>query len=161
MRFDDTNPAKEDMEYVRSILEDVRWLTTGSTKPLDGQKPPWNGEIRHASDYFQIIYDSAEYLILNGMAYVDDLTPGYLTFNFFSNPRLQQTFSFHVLLEEMKAYRGTLTEPGKDSPFRNRTVEENLRLFRAMKSGEFPDGHCVVRSQYITYHSTYIHISHT
>ena len=77
MRFDDTNPAKEDMEYVRSILEDVRWLTTGSTKPLDGQQPPWNGEIRHASDYFQIIYDCAEYLILNGKAYVDDLTPGY------------------------------------------------------------------------------------
>ena len=76
MRFDDTNPAKEDIEYVRSILEDVRWLTTGSIKPLENQHPPWNGEIRHASDYFQIIYDSAEYLIMNGLAYVDDLTPG-------------------------------------------------------------------------------------
>lgn len=82
MRFDDTNPAKEDIEFVRSILEDVRWLTTGNTKPLDGQQPPWSGEIRHASDYFQIIYDSAEYLILNGMAYVDDLTPGNISTRF-------------------------------------------------------------------------------
>lgn len=73
MRLDDTNPAKEDMEYVNSILEDVKWLVTGDLNPTD---VPWYGNVRHASDYFQIIYDSAEYLIKNGLAYVDNLTPG-------------------------------------------------------------------------------------
>ena len=79
MRFDDTNPAKEDMEYVRSILDDVRWLVTGSTSPLEGQPTPWSGEIRHASDYFQIIYNCAEYLITNGLAYVENLTQGNMS----------------------------------------------------------------------------------
>lgn len=74
MRFDDTNPAKEDMEYVRSILEDVQWLVTGSTKFADSA--PWNGPIRHASDYFQTIYDCAEYLITKDLAYVDNLSQG-------------------------------------------------------------------------------------
>lgn len=73
MRFDDTNPAKEDMEYVHSILDDVRWLVTGNTK---SNSPPWNGAIRHASDYFQVLYDAAEFLIQQGLAYVDDLTAG-------------------------------------------------------------------------------------
>ena len=76
MRFDDTNPAKEDIEYVRSILDDVRWLVTGSTSPLEGQPAPWSGDIRYASDYFQIIYNSAEYLIMNGLAYVENLSQG-------------------------------------------------------------------------------------
>lgn len=74
MRFDDTNPAKEDMEYVRSILDDVRWLVKGKTDA----EAPWFGPVRHASDYFQTFYDGAVYLIENGMAYVDDLTPGNL-----------------------------------------------------------------------------------
>lgn len=73
MRFDDTNPAKEDMEYVRSILDDVRWLVTGDTQ---ANPPPWHGPIRHASDYFPVLYAAAEYLIQQGLAYVDDLTPG-------------------------------------------------------------------------------------
>jgi glutaminyl-tRNA synthetase len=73
MRFDDTNPAKEDMEYVKSILQDVKWLVTGELQPHD---VPWHGPVRHASDYFQTLYDSAEYLIMQGRAYVDHLTPG-------------------------------------------------------------------------------------
>jgi glutaminyl-tRNA synthetase len=72
MRFDDTNPAKEEMEYVNSILEDVQWLVLGETKPLS---PPWYGQVRHASDYFQVLYDAAIYMIEKGSAYVDDLTP--------------------------------------------------------------------------------------
>lgn len=75
MRFDDTNPAKEDMEYVKSILSDVKWLMTGSA---NSEQAPWFGPVRHASDYFQTIYDAAEYLITNGLAYVDHLTPGNL-----------------------------------------------------------------------------------
>ena len=73
MRFDDTNPAKEDMEYVNSILDDVRWLVTNEVNPTT---VPWSGPVRHASDYFPIIYDAAEYLINQGLAYVDDLSPG-------------------------------------------------------------------------------------
>jgi glutaminyl-tRNA synthetase len=121
MRFDDTNPAKEDLEYVHSILDDVRWLITGKTSITP---PPWDGPVRNASSYFQVLYDAAEYLILQQLAYVDDLS-----------------------LEQMREYRGTLTTPGKDSPFRNRGVEDNLRLFRAMRDGEFPDGHCVLRAK--------------
>lgn len=121
MRFDDTNPAKEDMEYVNSILDDVKWIITDSINP---PSPPWNGNVHHASDYFQTLYDSAVYLIKNNLAYVDDLSA-----------------------EDMKAYRGTLTEPGSDSPFRSRSVEENLRLFEEMKFGNFPDGHCVLRAK--------------
>lgn len=73
MRFDDTNPSKEDLEYVHSILDDVRWLVTGNSK---SDPPPWHGPIRHASDYFQAIYDAAEFLITQNLAYVDDSTPG-------------------------------------------------------------------------------------
>ena len=121
MRFDDTNPAKEEMEYVNSILEDVQWLVLGNTNPIN---PPWYGPVRHASDYFQTLYDAAIYMIEKGLAYVDDLTP-----------------------EEMKEYRGTLTEPGKDSPYRIRSIEENLNLFKKMAAGDLPDGKCVLRAK--------------
>eukprot|EP00981_Chlorochromonas_danica_P013618 scaffold6586_cov169-Ochromonas_danica.AAC.3 len=121
MRFDDTNPEKEDMEYVNAILDDVRWLVTGNTH---AEPAPWDGAVRHASDYFQVIYDAAEYLIQNSLAYVDHLTQ-----------------------EEMREYRGSLTEPGKNSPYRDRSVEENLRLFREMRDGLHPDGHCVLRAK--------------
>jgi glutaminyl-tRNA synthetase len=112
LRYDDTNPVKEDEEYVRSIEEDVKWLGFN-----------WTGKF-HASDYFQKIYDYAEQLIQLGKAYVDDLTP-----------------------EEMRQYRGTLTEPGKDSPYRSRSVAENLELFRGMRDGKFPDGSKVLRAK--------------
>lgn len=111
LRFDDTNPEKENQEYVDSIKEDVEWL---------GFK--WSGEPRYASDYFDQIFDYAVGLIKDGKAYVDDLTP-----------------------EEMREYRGTLTEPGKNSPYRDRSVEENLDLFMRMKNGEFPDGSKTLR----------------
>ena len=111
LRFDDTNPEKENQEYVDSIKEDVEWL---------GFK--WSGEPRYASDYFDQLFDYAVGLIKDGKAYVDDLTP-----------------------EEMREYRGTLTEPGKNSPYRNRSVEENLDLFMRMKNGEFPDGSKTLR----------------
>ena len=106
LRFDDTNPVREDTEYVDSIQEDVSWL---------GFK--WNGETHYASDYFEKLYECAEALILKELAYVDDLSP-----------------------EEVREYRGTLTEPGRNSPWRDRTVDENLDLFRRMRAGEFPDG---------------------
>lgn len=112
MRFDDTNPVKEDVEYIESIKNDVRWLGFD-----------WN-ELHFASDYFDEMYSRAVLLIKKGLAYVDDLTA-----------------------EEMKEYRGTLTEPGKDSPYRNRTVEENLDLFERMKNGEFGDGAKVLRAK--------------
>ena len=112
MRFDDTNPVKEDVEYIESIKNDVRWLGFD-----------WN-ELHFASDYFDEMYSRAVLLIKKGLAYVDDLTA-----------------------EEMKEYRGTLTEPGKDSPYRNRTVEENLDLFERMKNGEFEDGAKVLRAK--------------
>ena len=105
LRFDDTNPEKEEQEYVDSIQEDVRWLGF-----------EWE-ELRYASDYFGQLYEWAIKLIKAGKAYVDDLSP-----------------------EEVRQYRGTLTEPGKESPYRNRSVEENLDLFQRMKAGEFPDG---------------------
>lgn len=107
MRLDDTNPAKEDMEYVQSILEDVNWLITGETNPVS---PPWDGKVRHASDYFSTLYDCAEYLIVNGLAYIEELSAA-----------------------DMKEYRGTLTSPGKNSPFRDRSIEENMQIFRDMK----------------------------
>ncbi|HCR35259.1 MAG TPA: glutamine--tRNA ligase [Stenotrophomonas sp.] len=112
LRFDDTNPAKEDPEYVAAIQDDVRWL--GFT---------WN-ELRHASDYFQTYYLAAEKLIEQGKAYVCDLSA-----------------------DEVRAYRGTLTEPGRPSPWRDRSVEENLDLFRRMRAGEFPDGARTVRAK--------------
>jgi glutaminyl-tRNA synthetase len=113
LRFDDTNPAKEEMEYIESIKESVRWLGFD-----------WGEHLYYASDYFQQLYDWAEYLIREGKAYVEDLSA-----------------------EEIRAHRGTLTEPGKESPFRNRSVEENLELFRAMKQGEFPEGSRVLRAR--------------
>ncbi|AWH48389.1 MULTISPECIES: glutamine--tRNA ligase/YqeY domain fusion protein [Stenotrophomonas] len=112
LRFDDTNPAKEDPEYVAAIQDDVRWLGFS-----------WN-ELRHASDYFQTYYLAAEKLIEQGKAYVCDLSA-----------------------EEVRAYRGTLTEPGRPSPWRDRSVEENLDLFRRMRAGEFPDGARTVRAK--------------
>ncbi|MDV3515240.1 glutamine--tRNA ligase/YqeY domain fusion protein [Stenotrophomonas sp. C1657] len=112
LRFDDTNPAKEDPEYVAAIQDDVRWLGF-----------EWN-ELRHASDYFDAYYLAAEKLIAEGKAYVCDLSA-----------------------EEVRAYRGTLTEPGRPSPWRDRSVEENLDLFRRMRAGEFPDGARTVRAK--------------
>nr|MBP6597584.1 glutamine--tRNA ligase [Arenimonas sp.] len=105
LRFDDTNPAKEDPEYVEAIKEDVRWLGF-----------EW-AELRHASDYFEVFYRSALKLVRDGKAYVCDLDA-----------------------EQVRDYRGTLTEPGRNSPFRDRSVEENLDLFTRMRAGEFPDG---------------------
>ncbi len=112
LRFDDTNPAKEDPEYVAAIQDDVRWLGF-----------EWN-ELRHASDYFDAYYLAAQKLITDGKAYVCDLSA-----------------------EEVRAYRGTLTEPGRPSPFRERSVEENLDLFARMRAGEFPDGARTVRAK--------------
>ena len=112
LRFDDTNPCKEESEYVESIIEDVRWL--GFTPDA----------VYYASDYFQQLYDWAVQLIKSGKAYVCDLTS-----------------------EEVRQHRGTLTEPGKESPWRNRSVEENLDLFERMKAGEFPDGTRTLRSK--------------
>ncbi|AUR50947.1 glutamine--tRNA ligase/YqeY domain fusion protein [Aquella oligotrophica] len=111
LRFDDTNPEKENDEYVRSIQEDISWLGFD-----------WNGEAKYASDYFDKLYEFAEWFINQGLAYVDDLTA-----------------------EEMREYRGTLTSPGKNSPYRERTIAENLELFRRMKAGEFADGAKVLR----------------
>ena len=113
LRFDDTNPAKEDVEYVDSIQEDVRWLGFH-----------WSGEPHYASDYFETLYGYAVHLIEHGLAYVDSLTA-----------------------DEMRTYRGTLTEPGKDSPYRSRPVEENLDLFARMRAGEFEDGAHVLRAK--------------
>jgi glutaminyl-tRNA synthetase len=113
LRFDDTNPTREDVEYVESIEEDVRWLGFS-----------WNGEPRFASDYFSTLYEYAVHLIKTGRAYVDSLTA-----------------------DEMRELRGTLTEPGRESPYRSRSVEENLDMFRRMKEGEFPDGAHVLRAK--------------
>jgi len=113
LRYDDTNPAKEDNEYVQSIYEDLTWLGAIPT-----------GGIFYGSDYFDKCYEFAVKLIKDGKAYVCDLSP-----------------------DEMREYRGTLTEPGKDSPYRNRTVEENLDLFERMKNGEFPDGAKTLRAK--------------
>jgi glutamyl/glutaminyl-tRNA synthetase len=105
MRMDDTNPSKEDEEYVESILKDVKWIQSGL---FEGEEP-WEGSVRKTSDYFDTIYDAAVALIQSGDAYVDSLSA-----------------------EEMREYRGTLTEPGKDSPYRTRSVEENLELFQGV-----------------------------
>ena len=113
LRFDDTNPTKEDTEYVDSIQEDIKWLGFS-----------WGDRRYYASDYFEKLYEYACALIEQGLAYVDDLTA-----------------------EEIRAYRGTLTEPGKESPCRNRSVAENLALFKRMKAGEFPDGSRVLRAK--------------
>ncbi len=113
LRFDDTNPEKETLEYAEAIQEDVRWLGF-----------EWDGPVRWASDYFPQLYEYAEELIRKGLAYVDELTP-----------------------EQMREYRGTLTEPGRPSPWRERSVEENLDLFRRMRAGEFPDGSKTLRAK--------------
>jgi glutaminyl-tRNA synthetase len=112
LRFDDTNPTKEDVEYVESIQEDVRWLGFD-----------WADRLFYASDYFEQLYHFAEQLIRDRKAYVDSLTA-----------------------DEIRDYRGTLTEPGKNSPYRDRSVDENLDLFRRMRAGEFPDGAHVLRA---------------
>lgn len=113
LRFDDTNPVKEDVEYVEAIKEDIRWLGFD-----------WGDREFYASDYFEQLYEFAVQLIKKGKAYVCHLSP-----------------------EEIREYRGTLTEPGKESPYRNRTVEENLDLFERMRKGEFPEGACVLRAK--------------
>ena len=113
MRFDDTNPTREEVEYVNSILEDVRWLGWD-----------WGDNLYYASDYFGPLYEMAVDLIKKGKAYVDDLT-----------------------FDEIREYRGTLTEPGRESPYRNRSVEENLDLFQRMRAGEFDEGSRVLRGK--------------
>ncbi len=113
LRFDDTNPTKEEVEYVESIQEDIRWLGFD-----------WDDRLYFASDYFDEMYAYALQLIKKGKAYVCDLSP-----------------------EELREYRGTLTEPGKNSPYRDRTVEENLDLFQRMEAGEFPDGSRTLRAK--------------
>jgi glutaminyl-tRNA synthetase len=113
LRFDDTNPITEDVEYVESIQEDVRWLGFS-----------WDDRLYYASDYFEQLYTCAERLIEAGLAYVDDLSA-----------------------DEMREYRGTLTQPGRNSPYRDRPVDENLTLFRQMRAGAFPDGARVLRAK--------------
>ncbi len=113
LRFDDTNPSKEDVEYIESIKEDVKWLGFD-----------WGEHLYYASDYFERLYDYAVQLIQLGKAYVCNLST-----------------------EEIRAYRGTLTEPGKESPYRNRSIEENLALFERMRRGEFKEGECVLRAK--------------
>ncbi len=113
LRFDDTNPTKEEQEYVDAIIEDVSWLGYD-----------WGEHLYYASDYFDQFYEYAEKLIKIGKAFVCDLSP-----------------------EEIRAYRGTLTEPGRESPYRDRSIEENLDLFRRMKAGEFKDGERVLRAK--------------
>ncbi|MBM3809760.1 MAG: glutamine--tRNA ligase/YqeY domain fusion protein [Acidimicrobiia bacterium] len=113
LRFDDTNPVKEDVEYVDSIKDDVRWLGF-----------EWHGRELYASDYYEQLYQFAEELIRKGLAYVDSLSP-----------------------DEMRQHRGTLTEPGRHSPYRTRRVDENLDLFRRMRAGEFQDGAHVLRAK--------------
>jgi glutaminyl-tRNA synthetase len=113
LRFDDTNPAKEDVEYVESIQDDVRWLGF-----------EWDDRLFYASDYFERMFAYAEQLIADGKAYVDSLSA-----------------------DEIREYRGTLTEPGRNSPYRDRSADESLDLFRRMRSGEFPDGAHVLRAK--------------
>lgn len=113
LRFDDTNPVKEDVEYVESIEEDVKWLGF-----------EWYGDVHYASDYFGKLYEYAQVLIKKGKAYVDDQTP-----------------------EEIRANRGDFTTPGTNSPYRDRSVEENLRLFQEMKEGKYKDGEKVLRAK--------------
>lgn len=113
LRFDDTNPVKEDESFVKSIIEDIQWLC-----------PEWDGHALYASDYFDKMYECAVELIKKGLAYIDDLTA-----------------------DQIREYRGTLTEPGKESPNRNRGIEENLDLFISMKNGEFENGKLVLRAK--------------
>ncbi|MDD3242834.1 MAG: glutamate--tRNA ligase family protein, partial [Eubacteriales bacterium] len=112
LRFDDTNPEKEDLEYVNAIIEDIRWMGYDIAK------------VCYGSDYSQQIYEFAEGLIEKGVAYVDELTP-----------------------EETREYRGTLTQPGKNSPWRDRPAQESLELFRRMRAGEFGNGERTLRAK--------------
>ncbi|MCR5085688.1 MAG: glutamine--tRNA ligase [Succinivibrionaceae bacterium] len=113
LRLDDTNPVKESMEYVRAIERDVNWLGFS-----------WSGEVRHSSDYFEILYGYAVELIRKGLAYVDELSP-----------------------EQIREYRGSFSEPGRNSPYRDRSVEENLALFEKMRSGDFGEGKACLRAR--------------
>jgi glutaminyl-tRNA synthetase len=113
LRFDDTNPTKEDIEYANAIIEDVKWLGFS-----------WGENVFHAADYFDQLYEWAEYLITHGKSFVDSSSA-----------------------DEIRMMRGTLIEPGKESPYRNRSIEENLDLFRRMRAGEFPDGAHVLRAK--------------
>jgi glutaminyl-tRNA synthetase len=113
LRFDDTNPTKEDVEYVDSIMEDIRWLGFS-----------WDDRLFYASDYFEQLYEMAIQLVQDGKAYVDDLSA-----------------------DEIREYRGTLTQPGKNSPYRDRAIAENLDLFQRMRAGEFPEGSRVLRAR--------------
>ncbi len=113
LRFDDTNPVKEELEYVESIKEDVRWLGFD-----------WEDRLYFASDYFEQFYQAALQLIKDGLAYVD-----------------------HLTADQIREYRGTLTQPGKPSPYRDRTIEENLALFEKMKNGDFEEGECILRAK--------------
>ena len=113
LRFDDTNPTKEEKEYIESIKKDIKWLGFD-----------WGDRLYYASDYFDLLYDYAIQLIKSGKAYVDDLEA-----------------------DEIRKYRGTLTEKGTNSPYRNRSVEENLELFKGMRNGEFKDGSRVLRAK--------------
>ncbi len=113
LRFDDTNPVKEDEEYVESIKRDVQWLGF-----------QWDGEVKYSSGYFDQLYEWAIYLIKQGKAYICDLSP-----------------------EQAREYRGTLTEPGRNSPYRDRSVDENLMLFKKMRDGEFDEGQCSLRAK--------------
>ena len=113
LRFDDTNPAKEELEFIKSIEEDVRWLGFN-----------WSGQTKYASDNFHQFFEWAVYLIKKGLAYVDDLTA-----------------------DEIREYRGTLTEVGRDSPYRNRSTDENLQIFHDMRDGKFPEGERVLRAK--------------
>lgn len=113
LRFDDTNPVKEDIEYVESIKNDVEWLGFH-----------WSGNVRYSSDYFDQLHAYAIELINKGLAYVDELTP-----------------------EQIREYRGTLTQPGKNSPYRDRSVEENLALFEKMRAGGFEEGKACLRAK--------------
>jgi glutaminyl-tRNA synthetase len=113
LRFDDTNPVKEEVEYVESIKDDIHWMGFD-----------WEDRLFFASDYFEQLYEFALKLIKKSKAYVDDLSA-----------------------DQIREYRGTLTEPGKNSPYRDRTIEENLDLFERMRKGEFPDGARVLRAK--------------
>lgn len=113
LRFDDTNPTREEVEYVDSIMEDIRWLGFD-----------WEDRLYYASDYFEQLYRWGEHLISSGHAYVDELSP-----------------------EEIREYRGTPTEAGRNSPWRERPVGESMDMFRRMRAGEFPDGHCILRAK--------------
>ena len=113
LRFDDTNPIKEDAVFAESIKKDVQWLGF-----------EWHDKLTHASDYFEKLHQAAVSLIKNNLAYVDSSSP-----------------------EELKSYRGSLTKPGTNSPFRDRSIEENLDLFERMRNGEFSDGKMILRAK--------------